>query len=165
MHHSAYIDATDFVNRFLNPDKVTKIADIGSYDVNGCLRPLFQNPNWQYTGFDISDGPNVDVTLKSEYGWGEELKEQFDIVVSTQVMEHVYMPWKWILDVVKLAKPGGIIYVCTPHTIHYHPYPVDCWRAWPDGMKALLEYADVDILECRKNEMDTTGIAKKRPWL
>jgi hypothetical protein len=32
--------------------------DIGSYNVNGCLRPLFKGA---YVGLDMREGPNVDV--------------------------------------------------------------------------------------------------------
>lgn len=162
MHGSAYDDAAAFVKRHLVPGKKTRIADVGSYNVNGCLRPLFNDPAWEYVGLDISAGPNVDVVLSAEYGWGAAHEGQFDVVVTTQVMEHVRMPWLWIKDVVHIAKLGGLVYVCTPHTIGFHEYPIDCWRAWPDGMRALLEYADVEVLECRKNGMDTTGVALKR---
>ena len=161
MHTSAYDDAQAFRDKYLSTDTVLTIADVGSYDVNGCLRPLFQSPNWLYFGLDIVPGPNVDLVLCEEYGWSQNRRDSFDVVVTTQVMEHVRKPWEWIKDVVSICKPNGLIYVCTPNTIDFHEYPIDCWRAWPDGLRALIEdYADV--LECYVNDINTTAIARRK---
>jgi len=173
MHDSAYNDAKNFVEKYLASKKgqPLRIADVGSYDVNGTLRPLFESSNWAdwstrdwvYTGFDISAGPNVDVVLSKEYGWSSEYSKRFDVVVTTQVMEHVRKPWLWIKDIVEIYKSGGLIYVCTPcGGVAFHEFPIDCWRTWPDGMRAVLEEADVDVLDCYMQAEDTTGIARRR---
>ena len=41
-----------------------KVLDIGSYDVNGCLKPLFRF-DAEYTGLDMREGPNVDIVGNS----------------------------------------------------------------------------------------------------
>ena len=159
MHDSAYHDCARFRDKYLDRAQSLKIADIGAYDVNGCLRPLFQEPGvWDYTGFDIEAGPNVDVLLHGEYGWSQPYREQYDVVVTTQVMEHVRKPWEWIKDVVAVCKPGGLVYICTPNTIKFHEFPIDCWRAWPDGMRGLMDGHVREILECYAAATDPTGI-------
>lgn len=41
MHPSAITNAEKFVTKYLDPDKELLIVDIGSFNVNGCLKPLF----------------------------------------------------------------------------------------------------------------------------
>ena len=43
------------------------VLDIGSYDVNGTYRKIFNDPIYQYTGMDMSSGPNVDIAPKNIY--------------------------------------------------------------------------------------------------
>lgn len=166
MHATAYNDAEKFVKKYLDTNTKYKIADMGSYDVNGCLRPIFDQPNWDYTGFDIADGPNVDIVINDEV-WPSEHFGQYDVVVSTQVLEHVRRPWLFVDNMAKFCKCGGFVYICTPHTIGYHPYPIDCWRVYPSGLVAIMEDAQLDIIEVYMGDIingigDTTGIGIKR---
>lgn len=167
MHKTAYEDAQKFVEKYLKLHQSLTIADIGSCDINGTLRPLFDKPNWKYTGYDLAPGKNVDVVLSGQYSWPEIESESYDVVVATQVIEHVCHPWRWIKEVARICKQTGIIYLCSPNTIEFHEFPVDCWRIWPDGMKALLEEANLIPIEVFAHTPigaigDTTGIAKKR---
>jgi SAM-dependent methyltransferase len=138
------------------------VADVGSMDVNGTLKPLFEGNCLEYHGIDIRPGPNVDIVVSDPYSWQEIKDDTYDIVVSTQCLEHVEMPWYWIDEVFRICKPDGLVYICAPNTMPYHGFPDDCWRIWPAGMKALLNDAGFAVLACYKNEHgDTTGIARK----
>lgn len=166
MHPSAYNDAQKFVDSYLDKNSKLKIADIGSYNVNGCLRPLFDNPNWEYVGFDICEGPNVDIVINEEV-WPSEYFGLYDVVISTQVLEHTRRPWLFIENMAKFCRTGGLIYVCTPHTIGYHPYPIDCWRVYPSGLGAIMGDASIEIIELYMGDVidgigDTTGIGIKQ---
>lgn len=161
MHSSAYADAALFVENYLMESAELSIADVGSYDVNGTLKPLLSKPNWKYTGLDISAGPNVDVVLASPYIYPISHHGKYDVVVSTQCAEHVPEIWNWIGAVASLCRPGGLVYISTPNTIGYHAYPLDCWRIWPDGMKALMAHAGLYVVQCYARGIDTTGIARK----
>ncbi len=71
MHDSSYRHMSNLVVRFLAPleHKPLRILDVRSCDINGTYRPLFQNPNWQYTGANVAPGPNVDIVLADPYRW------------------------------------------------------------------------------------------------
>lgn len=88
-------------------DKVD-VLDIGSLDINGNNRYLFEN--YTYTGVDIGEGRNVDIVSKGHlFDPGKE----YDIVISTECFEHdVY--WKrTTMNCVKLTKPGGLfLFTC-----------------------------------------------------
>lgn len=164
MHDSAYADArhilTEFLPSIIDATKRLKVVDIGSCDVNGTLRPLIP-AHWYYTGCDVAAGPNVNVVLSSPYDWPELREESFDLVVSTQVAEHVPHPWRWIREVARIIKPGGFLYISTPNTMHFHEYPIDCWRVWPDGMRALMDEARLSVIKCYANSIDTSCLATK----
>ena len=88
--------------------KNVDVVDIGSLDINGNNRYLFEG--FTYTGVDIGEGKNVDVVSK-----GHEFKpgKQYDVVISTECFEHdVY--WKeTIANCIELTKPGGLfIFTC-----------------------------------------------------
>jgi SAM-dependent methyltransferase len=138
-----------------------QIADVGSYDVNGTYRPLFPHDRWRYVGFDVVAGPNVDVVLGDAEHWhfAEEYKGAFDVVISGQTLEHVYRPWIWIKQVAGLCRPGGLVWICAPNTWVYHEHPIDCWRIWPDGMRALFAEAGLAAIDCGFLGPDTVGIA------
>lgn len=139
-----------FVEEYLNKNNELDILDVGSYDVNGTYKPLFQNPKWKYSGLDIVEGPNVDIVSRSAYDFG--LDKQFDVVVSGNCLEHVEAPWKWIKEVYNATKSGGVICIITPFSLGEHRYPVDCWRLLPDGYRYLLETeVNLKVLETKIN--------------
>jgi SAM-dependent methyltransferase len=139
------------------------IADVGSIDLNGCYRELFERPGWRYVGFDIQPGKNVDVLLAGPDDWKlpDYHCEAFDIVISGQCLEHVAAPWRWIRDVASLCKPGGLIWISAPNTEVFHEHPIDAWRVWPAGMSALLQEAGLEELSCTAVGPDTCAIARK----
>ena len=163
MHPSSYQRCQEFVQTYLDKSLSLRIADVGSYDINGTYRRLLECPRWSYTGFDAELGGNVDVVLNSPEDWRLEPQHigTYDVVVSGQVLAHVRRPWLWIQQLTSLVRPGGLVWVCVPNTWGYHEIPIDCWRIWPEGLKTLLADAGVDVLECRAVGPDTFGIGRR----
>lgn len=71
--------------------------------------------------------------------------ETFDLVICEQVLEHVADPWRAARTLRDLARPGGHVLVSTPFLVRVHKEPADFWRFIPDGLRVLLESADLDI--------------------
>ena len=150
MHISSYQKMTRFREQHLSrlEGQPLSIVDIGSQDVNGCYKPLFDHPSWRYLGADLSPGKNVDIVLSDPHNWRELATASFDVVVTGQVFEHVEYVWCAILELQRILKPGGICCIIAPAGGFEHRYPVDCWRFYPDGFKALAKYANLDVIEC-----------------
>ena len=72
----------------------------------------------------------------------------FDIVLSGQVMEHVRNIWLWVDELKRITRDNGHIIIISPVSWHYHEAPVDCWRIYPEGMKALMEEKGIRIIKC-----------------
>jgi cephalosporin hydroxylase len=123
-----------------------RVLDVGSMDINGSYRVLFDNPKWQYTGVDLEPGTGVDVVLGSPYDWGAIPSDSFDIVISGQAFEHMEFPWITALQVTRVLVEGGLFCLIVPSGGYEHRFPLDCWRYYPDGVKALAHWADLDVM-------------------
>lgn len=159
MHDSSMDRCREFIAKYLDRNKFLTIADVGSYDVNGTYRALFDCPNWIYVGVDIENGPNVDVVVVPDTEW--PMKEHFDVVISGQCMEHVAAPWRWIKNVASLGRSGATFWVTAPNTWEFHQYPIDAWRVWPDGLRELFREGGLEPLEAEFIGRDTWGTAIK----
>ena len=150
MHESSYLNMRKFVQSRLDPNKELVIVDIGSQDVGGYMPPyrkLFTSPKWKYIGCDMVEGKNVDIVLKTPYRWKELKSCSADVVISGQVFEHVEYFWLTIMEIMRILKPGGLCCIIAPSSGFPHRYPVDCWRFYEDGMKAMARFAALDVLD------------------
>jgi SAM-dependent methyltransferase len=144
---------TRFRDQFLGDkrNQVLNIADLGSYDVNGSYRSLFSESAWFYQGLDVSAGPNVDIVLNDPYSWQALSSNSIDVVISGQAFEHVEFFWLTALELSRVLKPGGLCCLIAPSGGPEHRYPVDCWRFYSDGMRALMHYAGLEVLDAYTN--------------
>jgi len=89
-----------------------RVIEVGSKYVNGSVRPMiekFLNPK-EYVGVDIEKGKFVDVILDAEKLVDYFGKESFDVVISTELLEHV-TNWRSIINNMKeILKKNGYIY-------------------------------------------------------
>lgn len=102
-----------------------RVIEVGSLDVNGSLRPLIESYNpKEYIGIDIVKGPGVDRICKVENLVEEMGQNAFDIVVSTELLEHVKDWRKAISDIKGVCKKEGGIILITTRSIGfaYHGY-------------------------------------------
>jgi len=163
MHTTSYDAMARFVANYLDPFRrqPLRIMDVGSQDVNGSYRPLFDDPAWRYAGADMVAGKNVDIVLRDVYSWREIKSASFDVVVSGQTLEHVEYPWMTVMEIARVLKPAGICCLIAPSAGPEHRYPLDCWRWYADGAQALARYADLDVVEAYTfhDETDSSGAA------
>ena len=149
MHQSSYEKMRDFRQRYLEPlEGVSlRILDLGSADVNGSYRPLFEGHGWDYRGLDLSPAKNVDMVLEDPYRWTPVASDSVDVCVSGQALEHIPYFWLIALEIERVLKPGGLCCLIAPSGGYEHRYPVDCWRFYPDGFETLARFAQLDIEE------------------
>lgn len=137
MHDTAYETGKLFFEMYGHPGQT--IVENGSYNVNGTLRD-FCPDGATYLGLDFSKGPGVDIFI--EEGKPIPLRDEFaDIVVSSSALEHDCFFWETFLEMARVLKPGGALYVNAPSNGSFHRYPIDCWRFYPDSGRALVALA------------------------
>jgi 2-polyprenyl-3-methyl-5-hydroxy-6-metoxy-1,4-benzoquinol methylase len=117
------------VSRFLKnvpPGSIVMDAGCG----NGTFIALFQDRNWQLHGSDLSPTgievarktfPKINFFLADAQTLYQDFLKttgQVDVVISTEVIEHVYDPRGFLRNCFGLLKPGGTLILSTP----YHGY-------------------------------------------
>jgi SAM-dependent methyltransferase len=142
-----------FGARSLTSDEVKgkDILEVGSRDVNGSLRSIITA--WRpkrYVGVDAEKGPGVDVVCSASAIVDRFGEESFDIVISTEMLEHVKDWRKAISSIKQVCKPEGSIVLTTrSEGFGYHGYPFDFWRFGTEDMQKI--FADFNIVSLEKD--------------
>ncbi len=149
MHQSSFEQMKLFRDSYLagREKERLKIFDLGSCDINGSYRPIFNKHLWSYQGLDLEKGPNVDILLKDPYRLAEIRSSSADVFISGQVFEHIEYFWITMLEIARVLKTGGLCCIIAPSSGYVHRYPVDCWRFYPDGFSALARFACLEPKE------------------
>ena len=119
---------------FANMATVGKVLDVGAQYCP--YYPLFQNKCESYTSLDVLDTPIVDIVCNAEEMQLDDCC--FDLVLCTQVLEHVQNPQRVVDECYRVLKPGGLLIATAPSIFPEHGYPGDFWRFMPDGFRYLL---------------------------
>lgn len=137
----------DFLHSEVSPEEIRgkELLEVGSQNVNGSPREVLEcHAPAKYVGVDFAAGPGVDVVadvseLVSRFG-----VESFDVVVSTEMLEHAY-DWRIAVQQMKtVLRPGGLLVVTTRSPgFPYHGYPHDYWRYTVKNFEAI--FADTEI--------------------
>lgn len=114
---------------------------------------MCQPAAWETMDFAVRDG--LTHTLVDPYSF-PLADDSFDVVLSCQVIEHVPKIWRWMPELVRVVRPGGLVITVAPVSWPYHEAPVDCWRMYPDGLSALYEDSGlvVELAEWGSPEME-----------
>lgn len=156
-----------FCAKALSPQEISRksVLEVGSANINGGCRELCLH--WQptqYVGIDIAPGVGVDRVCAAEDVRAAFAAESFDLVLSTEVLEHV-RDWRQAIDGMKhVLRPNGLLVLTTrSFGMPYHGYPEDYWRFELSDMKAIFSEMDILALE-RDPEMPGVFVkARKRP--
>lgn len=142
-----------FGKKVLSKDdiKEKKILDVGSFDVNGSLRPYIMTLGpLSYIGIDMEKGHGVDMVCSANDILEKFGNESFDVVISTELLEHV-KDWANVISNIKnICKRDGIILITTrSYGFQFHPYPNDFWRFELEDMMHI--FSDCHILNLEKD--------------
>lgn len=149
MHQSSFEKMYYFKEKHLGSriHEPLVIMDLGSQNVNGSYRSIFDLPAWKYIGVDMVPGKGVDLVLSDPYSFDEIESESIDVFISGQTFEHIEFFWITMQEIARVLKPGALCCIVAPSAGPEHRYPTDCWRFYPDGFRALARYANLEVLE------------------
>jgi hypothetical protein len=135
---------------------MSTVLDIGGRNVNGSNREFF--PNLRYTALDIEPAVGVDIVADART-W--EPDSEFDLVMSTSVLEHVQGWQELVKTAWKACKPFGFIVItCAgpgwgPHSASDGALKPGEWyeEPEPDELRRVLVdvgFANVEVVYKRK---------------
>ncbi len=150
MHQSVI----DFLKRSLSREDVSgkSVIEVGSRIVHGSPRDIMR---WLapavYVGVDLMDGKGVDIVLAAD-----KLSTQFsdvDIVIATELLEHVEFWRSAVMEMKKIIRPGGLLIVTSRAPgFPYHPHPGDFWRFTLEDFRTI--FSDFEIITLESDPQD-----------
>lgn len=107
----------------------------------------------EYIGLEISGGnPNADYYYDGNHFPFQD--GEFDSVLTSEVLEHVFNPEVFLSEVNRVLKGGGVLLLTAPFVWDEHGQPYDYARYSSFGLRHLLEHNGFIILEHRKSMND-----------
>jgi SAM-dependent methyltransferase len=138
-HPLAYIirelpNRLETLSRKLNCPPGGRVLDYGCADVP--YRHFF-GADVDYLAADLPGNPDATLLLNSD-GTVPVEDESVDIVLSTQVLEHVADPALYLSECRRVLRPNGRMLLSTHGFMVYHPDPVDFWRWTSAGLREAV---------------------------
>lgn len=141
MHQSALDHGSLFFRTYFSDRSSITVVDIGAQNVNGSLKDVCL-PAMKYVGVDFVAGKGVDIVLDETDPYKLPFENaSLDVVVCSSVFEHSEFFWLLFLEILRVLKPSGLLYLNVPSNGFIHRYPVDSWRFYPDAGMALVNWA------------------------
>jgi SAM-dependent methyltransferase len=130
-------------------DSRGKVVDVGCGGQP--YRELFP-ASVEYVGIDIAEastkfGYDTQGTIYFDGGEWPEQTANADLVLCTEVLEHVASPAKFLERAYGSLRPGGCLVGTVPFAARWHFVPFDYWRFTPSGLKQLLEAAGFENVQ------------------
>jgi SAM-dependent methyltransferase len=141
----------EFGRAFLREAEIRgkSVIEVGSMDVNGSLRPAVEayGPE-RYIGVDFQMGPGVDLVCDACDLLDRFERGSFDLLISTELLEHV-RDWRKVIGNFKnLLKTNGTILITTRSKgCGFHGYPFDFWRYETADLEAIFSDFDIEVVE------------------
>jgi hypothetical protein len=92
----------------------------------------------RYIGFDIHEGPGVDVAGDAHRLSDVVGRAAVDAIFSVAVLEHIAMPWIVARECNRTLRMGGILHITTHQSWPVHERPNDFWRFSDEALKLLF---------------------------
>ena len=146
---------------------VKRGVEFGAFDVNGNARGLF--PSVSFYGIDMRPGPNVDEVIDARDFDG---KGEYDLVLSTEMLEHAPRPSEIVDSAWRALRPGGYLVLTAagperaPHCNnggHIVPPDEHYGNIEPEALRSWLEDWKVFDLWHSPQDGDVYAVARKRP--
>lgn len=156
----------DWVAAAVRADEVSgrSVLEVGALDVNGSVRPCFERHRpGCYLGVDIAPGPGVDRVLDCEQLVAVFGPQSWDVVVTSEMLEHVVDWVACVRGMVEVLRPGGLWFVTTRSPgFPYHPFPIDSWRYTVDDFADICAVAGLQTVDLVADPQDPGVFCKAR---
>lgn len=110
-------------------------------------RPLFIEVN-EYVGLELDTEENRRTKRADLYYDGNTFPVEdgnIDTVLCNQVLEHVFNPDRFLSEIVRVLRPGGVLILTVPLLWPEHEQPHDCLRYTSFGLHDRIETAGLRI--------------------
>ena len=113
----------------------------------------------EYIGADVTPGPHIDRLLGAD-GLTAEPDASYDVVLSTQVLEHVQYPEDYLRECHRILRPGGTLMLSTHGMVQEHGCPFDFFRWTSRGLETLVTEGGFEVKESVKFTTEIRGVVQ-----
>ena len=116
---------------------VGTMIDLGGKRINkrgAFLAPENINSKWCYINLERSTQPDIFADIE----FLPLSKETANVILCTEVLEHVSRPQECVNEIWRILEPKGIAFVSTPFLFPIHADPYDFQRFTEEGLKYLF---------------------------
>jgi hypothetical protein len=151
----------DFINNTLKTGNLMYVGIAGD-PPGGEYAPFFMNFNIITADADPVWGAEIKVDISSEKI--DKYKEFFDVIVCTQVIEHIPNFWNVPEVLHYYMKSNGYLIIDCPFMYKYHAEPPsfgDYWRITKDGFRHIFQDKKFKILSIIDTNNNTSCLIQK----
>jgi SAM-dependent methyltransferase len=121
------------------------VADVGCGEQP--LRAVVEGLGGRYTGVDVVQNDQGTVDVVADISRVPLPANMFELVLCTEVLEHVPDPLAAVAELRRLCRPGGAIIITTPFAYPLHEEPHDFLRLTPHMLRWCAREVDLDLRE------------------
>ena len=163
MHRNTLMLFEKYAKRYFKDNM--KVLEIGPNDHPSSFLKNLNNKSIEWHTLDIQNAVIKSRRNKCTYIIKNVYKfpiknNTYDIVISGNVIEHVKKIWIWINEITRVCKKGGYVITINPISFPYHESPFDCWRIYPEGMKALYKDAGLKVILSKFESLEEKVLRK-----
>jgi len=179
--NESFVSRLDWIEKY---KRETRILDIGC--ASGGFLKMARDKGWETYGVEVSKtaadiargkyGLNVTTGRFDETGFGDDF---FDVVTASDVIEHVEDPKSFLLEINRIMKKGGLLYIAVPdfdglyyktailisrfNHRNYFVLPHHIYFFNQDSIRQFLKETNFNLIDFRKNEsnISTSGFTGK----
>jgi 2-polyprenyl-3-methyl-5-hydroxy-6-metoxy-1,4-benzoquinol methylase len=133
--------------------KNKRILDIGAghgfiFDV---LKEIYDS-DFVYTAVETDNSQQISLIqrgLNCSYTWNELPEQQYDLIILSHILEHLYNPQIFLIEIKKLLKQNGVLFIEVPNNDHLHKDILEPHLVIYniDSIAKLFKNCDLDVLD------------------
>lgn len=161
-----FLDAIGLTRKITRPRLEAFLRKYGSAEKTldvGCGSALYGELFPNRVTLDIEARPGVQVDI---VGDAHDLRQiadaSFDVVLCTEVLEHLHTPAKAIAEFHRVLRPGGLLLLTTRFIFPLHDAPGDYFRYTKYGLRHLLKDWEIVELMDEANTIETLAVLCQR---
>ncbi len=153
-----------FLKQFSSLSEGIKILDLGG--VRNAKRGEFsvENYNVVYQFANLSSSAQPDFLCDATQVPVPDAS--YDVVILSEVLEHVMEPYLVLKEVHRILKPGGKVFISVPYCFYYHPNPTDFGRYTEEYYHLHLNNLNYENIQIEKHGLFWSTIADMlKAWI
>lgn len=146
VHRAAIVAEVQAAARATPP--ASRVLDAGAGEAP--YRPLFDHCDYITQDWAASPHPGArSADIIADLAALPLPDADVDLVVCTEVLEHVAAPGGALRELARVLRPGGRLLLTVPFVVELHEEPHDYYRYTPYALRALLADAGLDDVDVR----------------